>query len=215
MKKLVIFDLDGTLTDTSEDICDNINKTLLKFGYPEITLEETVRFVGDGARKLVERALKCVPENFEEILDYYNASYNFCGSPKTKVYDGVKELIRRLKEEGYLVAVISNKPQDGAEEVCKKFFSDLRLDYVFGQRDWVKPKPDGECVDIVLQELGVEKERAVFVGDSDVDARTYLNAGIKGISVLWGYREKAELIKVGAVDFAENAEELYSKIKNS
>ncbi len=214
MKRLVIFDLDGTLVNSSEDICDNINKTLVKFGYPEISLAETVRFVGNGARKLVERALKGEKaENFGEILDFYNNSYNYCGSPKSRAYKGVKELMKRLREEGYLLAVLSNKPQAGTDEVIGKFFPDVYPDCVFGQREGVKTKPDGEGVRLILKELGVKKEEAVFVGDGETDARTYINAGIDGISVLWGFRGRDELINAGATSFAETPEDLYEKIK--
>ena len=99
MKKLVIFDLDGTLTNTIPDIEDNVNKTMRKFGFPEITADEARRFVGNGAKVLIERSLKGVmPENFNEIVDFYNESYNFCGSPKTCVYDGMTELLKELKK---------------------------------------------------------------------------------------------------------------------
>ncbi|MBR1867621.1 MAG: HAD hydrolase-like protein [Clostridia bacterium] len=128
MKKLVIFDLDGTLADTSVDIMENLNLTLKKFGYPAITKEETVAFVGNGARKLVERALKGeIPDNFEEILAFYNRSYNFCGSPKTRAYDGVKELLKTLVKSGYMLVILTNKPQDGANEVVKKVFRGCRF----------------------------------------------------------------------------------------
>ncbi len=213
MKELVIFDLDGTLTDTSQDICDNLNLALKKFGYKEITLEETERFIGNGAKKLVERAIKGEkPNNFDDILEYYNLKYNYCGSPKTHVYKGMKELIKKLKKSGYKCAVLSNKPQEGTSEVCKKFFPDIDFDCVFGQREGVKVKPDGECVEVILRETGVQAENAVFVGDSNVDALTYINAGIDGISVLWGYRKKEELKEVGATRFAKTADELYDII---
>ena len=117
MKKLVIFDLDGTLTNTVPDIEDNVNKTMRKFGYPEITADEARRFVGNGAKILIERSLKgAAPENFDEIVAFYNDSYNFCGSPKTCVYDGMSELLKELKADGYLLAVVSNKPFTGREK---------------------------------------------------------------------------------------------------
>lgn len=214
MKKAVLFDLDGTLTNTSVDICDNVNLTMRKFGYDEITLEEAKRFVGNGAVKLIERSLKGAKcDNFAEVVKFYNDSYNFCGSPKTFVYEGMKDLLKKLKSEGYLLAVISNKPQDGTNEVCKTFFSDVEFDYLFGQREGVRVKPDRACVDITLKELGVMAEESVFVGDSDVDAMTAINAGVDGICVLWGYRPKALLEQVGAKVFAETATELYQKIK--
>ena len=215
MKRLVIFDLDGTLTNTIPDIEDNVNKTMRKFGFPEITRDEARRFVGNGAKVLIERSLKGVmPENFNEIVDFYNESYNFCGSPKTRVYDGMTELLKELKTEGYLLAVVSNKPQDGTTEVIRKFFGDGLFDYVYGQREGVKTKPDKEPVEIVLKALNVPKKDAVYVGDSEVDALTAINADLYGISVLWGFREKSLLIETGAVNFAENASELHEIIEN-
>lgn len=215
MKRLVIFDLDGTLTNTIPDIEDNVNKTMRKFGFPEITRDEARRFVGNGAKVLIERSLKGVmPENFNEIVGFYNESYNFCGSPKTCVYDGMTELLKELKKEGYLLAVVSNKPQDGTTEVIRKFFGDGLFDYVYGQREGVKTKPDKEPVEIVLKALNVSKKEAVYVGDSEVDALTAINADLYGISVLWGFREKSLLIETGAVNFAENASELHEIIEN-
>ena len=215
MKKLVIFDLDGTLTNTIPDIEDNVNKTMRKFGFPEITRGEARRFVGNGAKVLIERSLKGVmPENFNEIVAFYNEWYTFCGSPKSCVYDGMTELLKELKKEGYLLAVVSNKPQDGTTEVIRKFFGDGLFDYVYGQREGVKTKPDKEPVEIVLKALNVLKKDAVYVGDSEVDALTAINADLYGISVLWGFREKSLLIETGAVNFAENASELHEIIEN-
>lgn len=215
MKKLVIFDLDGTLTNTVPDIEDNVNKTMRKFGYPEITADEARRFVGNGAKILIERSLKGVmPENFDEIVAFYNDSYNFCGSPKTCVYDGMSELLKELKADGYLLAVVSNKPQDGTTEVIRKFFGDGLFDYVYGQREGVKTKPSKEPVEIVLKSLSVEKRDAVYVGDSEVDVLTAKNSGLYGISVLWGFREKELLVENGATVFAATARELREKIEN-
>ena len=214
MKKAVLFDLDGTLTNTSVDIWENVNLTMRKFGYDEITLEEAKLFVGNGAVKLIERSLKGAKcDNLKEVVDFYNNSYNYCGSPKTFVYEGMIEVLKKLKEEGYLLAVISNKPQEGTNEVCKQFFSEINFDCVFGQREGVKVKPDRECVDLTLKDLGVSASEAIFVGDSDVDAMTAINAGVDGICVLWGYRPKERLVEVGAKTFAKTAKELYEKIK--
>ena len=214
MKKAILFDLDGTLTNTSIDIWENVNLTMREFGYPEITVEEAKLFVGNGAVKLIERALKGAPcQDLKKVVDFYNNAYNFCGSPKTFVYDGMLELLKKLKSEGYLLAVISNKPQDGTTEVCKTFFFDVEFDCVFGQREGIKVKPDRACVDVVLKELGITSEEAIFVGDSDVDAMTAINAGVDGVCVLWGYRPKELLIQVGAKTFANTADELYQLIK--
>lgn len=215
MKKLVIFDLDGTLTNTTLDICDNVNLALRKFGYNEITPDEARRFVGNGAKILIERSLKGVmPDNFDEIVDLYNKSYNFCGSPRTFVYDGMKDLVKRLKADGYLLAVVSNKPQDGTNEVIKTFFGSGIFDYVFGQRDGVKTKPDKEPVEITINALGVKKDETVYVGDSEVDVLTAKNSGVDGITVLWGYRDKELLLENGAKTLVSTAEELYRAIKN-
>ncbi len=214
MKKAILFDLDGTLTNTSLDICDNVNLTMRKFGYPQITVEEAKLFVGYGAKRLIESSLKgqkC--DNIDEVVAFYNNAYNFCGSPKTYVYDGMIDLLKRLKGEGYKLAIISNKPQDGTTEVCKTFFSEIEFDFVFGQREGIKVKPDRGCVDFTLNSLGIEARDAVFIGDSDVDAMTAINAGVDGICVLWGYRPKERLVSVGATVFVETAEELYQKIK--
>ncbi|MBE5742459.1 MAG: HAD family hydrolase [Clostridiales bacterium] len=214
MKKAVLFDMDGTLTNTSVDIWENVNLTLKKFGYPEITLEEAIAFVGNGAVRLIQRSLKGQnPDNLQEIVDFYNNSYNFCGSPKTFVYDGLIDLLKKLKSEGYKLAVISNKPQAGTDEVCKKFFAEIEFDYIFGQREGIKVKPDRACVDYTLNALGVTGDEAIFVGDSDVDTKTAINAGVDGICVLWGYRSKQTLIEVGATEFVATADELYKKIK--
>ena len=215
MKKAVIFDLDGTLTNTTLDICDNVNLALRKFGYKEITPDEARRFVGNGAKILIERSLKGVmPDNFNEVVDFYNKSYNFCGSPRTFVYEGMKDVIKKLKNDGYLLAVVSNKPQDGTNEVIKTFFGNEIFDYVFGQRDGVKTKPDKQPVEITLSALGVKKDDAVYVGDSEVDVLTARNSGVDGITVLWGYRDKELLLENGAKTLVSTAEELYKTIKN-
>ena len=215
MKKAVLFDMDGTLIDASGDILIYINAALEKFGYAKITLPEVRRFVGNGAAKLVERALKGAPcDNFAELLKTYNDGYNFCDGSHTKVYEGMSELVIKLKKEGYKTAVVSNKPQDGATEVVKRFFPEAKFDYVFGQRDGVKTKPDKQPVEITLNALGVKKDDAVYVGDSEVDVLTARNSGVDGITVLWGYRDKELLLENGAKTLVSTAEELYKTIKN-
>ena len=213
MKKLVIFDLDGTLVNTSYDICDNVNLTLKRFGYNEITLEETVRFVGNGARKLIERALKGEsPSNFEEILAYYNLKYNYCSSPKTYVYDGIYDLLGKLKKSGYKSVILSNKPLDGVREVCKKFFCNGEFDACYGQVDGVEIKPSAESVKRVLTDMGISASETVMVGDGETDVKTALAAKVDGIAVLWGYRDKETLLKAGATTFANTCDEVFEKI---
>lgn len=216
MKKAVLFDMDGTLIDASRDILVYLNATLKKYGYAEITLAEARRFVGNGARKLVERAIKgkpCEESVLAGMIKDYNNGYNFCDGSRTVVYDGMAELAAKLKKEGYKTAVVSNKPQDGATEVVKRFFPTVGFDFVCGQRDGMKTKPDRDCVDFTLGQLGVTTDEAVFVGDSDTDFLTMKNACVDGVCVLWGYRNKEELSALGAKVFASSAAELYDKIK--
>ena len=216
MKKAILFDMDGTLIDASADILVYLNATLKKYGYAEITLAEARRFVGNGAKKLVERALKgkpCDEATFSKMVAEYNNGYNFCDGSRTTVYDGMSELASKLKKEGYKIAVVSNKPQDGATEVVKRFFPSVGFDFVCGQRDGMKTKPDRECVDFTLKQLGVTTDEAIFVGDSDTDFMTMKNACVDGVCVLWGYRSREELSALGATVFASTARELYEKIK--
>lgn len=215
MNKGVIFDLDGTLLHTVPDITDNVNKMLVKYGYPTVSEKDVARFVGNGAGKLVERCIgkPLTEEELKERLAYYNKIYTECGSPKTALFDGIGEVLKGLKERGYKIAILTNKPQPTTDRVYCNYLSEYNFDMVVGSSDKVKCKPDKTATMEILSKLDVAPENAYFVGDGETDTITSLNAGTKGIAVLWGYRDKADLEKAGATIFARTPLELLSLIK--
>jgi HAD hydrolase, family IA, variant 1 len=212
MTKAIFFDLDGTILDTVPDIQDSINRMLAENGLPPLSAEEIVRYVGNGAKKLVDRCLKgrVTEERAERCLYRYNEIYTNCGSPKTRIFPGLSKTLPLLKEKGYLLAVITNKPQETADEVKKIYLDPLGISYVFGQREGIPVKPDPKPMEIVLAQFGLKREEVVFVGDGETDAAFAINAGVRGISCLWGYREKELLLEVGAREFIDRPEELLS-----
>ena len=215
-KKLVIFDLDGTLLDTVPDITDNINYMLTRFGYKTLTEKQIAAIVGSGARKLVADAIgKPLSESeLEERLKFYNSNYTSSISPKTKPFAGIINLLKKLKNDGYLIAIMTNKPQETTDRVIKEHLSEIHFDRIIGGGGKVKCKPDKTATVNLLNELGVNPENAFFVGDGETDVLTAINTGTCGISVLWGYRNKSQLAAAGAKVFVSTPEELYSTIKN-
>lgn len=215
MNKLVIFDLDGTLLDSIADISDNINIMLNKFGYPKRTVEELKQFVGNGARKIVQRSLPSgvSEEKTNECLAFYNDLYTNCGSPKTRLYDGMKETLLTLKERGYKLAILTNKPQETTNEVYKKYLSIYNFDMVVGQQAGKQIKPNPETTEEIIIKLGADKEQTYFIGDGETDIQTAINAKVKNIAVLWGFRTKEQLINAGAKAFVTKPKEILSIIK--
>ena len=212
MNKAVIFDLDGTLLDTLDDITDSINGMLNEYGYKAIDREKVRAIIGSGAKKLIADALpeKLSDEEFIKRLETYNRIYNASGSPKTKLFDGIKEILFELKTRGYRLAVLSNKPQHSTDKVAEKYLQGLGFDYIAGQSEIIKCKPDPAGALYVLKELGVSPENAYLVGDGETDVLTAINSGTKGIAVLWGYRDKDLLEDAGAKVFCSSPEELLS-----
>ncbi len=214
IKKLVIFDLDGTLLDTSGDLCDAMNAMLEFYGFPHITVEQAKAYIGNGAKNFVIRSLPVGCEiPIEECLKKYNEIYNSSGSPKTALYDGIDVLLKNLKMDGAMLAIASNKPQPSMDEVYKRYLKQYDFDYVYGNRPCFAHKPDKECGEFILNELGVLPENAVVVGDGETDVRFAENLGCTGIAVTWGYRDKKVLTDAGAKIFADSASELYDIIK--
>ncbi len=214
MSKLVIFDLDGTLLDTLPDLTYNVNKMLEHFNLPVVSTQNVRRFIGNGARKLVERAVGGVQDEkrFEEYFAYYNELYNSSDSSETKFFDGIPEVLSEFKKRGYKLAICTNKPQIPTENVCEQFFKEFECDKVVGLSEKVIRKPDPKATLDIIEKLGVEKENVYFIGDGETDVMTAINAGIKSVAVLWGYRDKEELQEAGAKIFAEKPLDLLELI---
>ncbi len=206
---VIIFDLDGTLLYTLEDLKDSVNFALKKYNYDPISLEQTKKFVGNGVRKLIERAIPDGEQNinFEECLKTFKTDYseNMCN--KTKPYDGVLKVLEKIKNMGIKTAVVSNKFDSAAKELCKRYFGNL-IDIVVGQSDSIPQKPSPESILKVIKYFGYDAENCIYVGDSEVDIQTAKNASIPCISVIWGYREKDTLEKAGAKTIINKPEEI-------
>ncbi len=211
----VIFDLDGTLLDTLEDLKDSVNTALLTYGCKERSIDEIRAFVGNGIRNLLIQAVEggSSHPDFENIFQAFKEDYKKNCKNKTKPYPGILEAVRQLKEDGIKLAVVSNKADFAVKELNEYYFKDLDM-IATGEKEGVGRKPAPDVIYKTLKELHVEKENAVYVGDSEVDIKTAKNAGIPCISVLWGFREKQFLMEEGASAFAETPEELISLLKN-
>jgi phosphoglycolate phosphatase len=199
-----IFDLDGTLLDTLADLAASCNYALRTHGMPEHSIDDVRRFVGNGVRKLMERAVPDGAANpdFEATFATFREYYMLHSLDTTKPYPGVPEVLAELKAHGCRLAVVSNKMMAATVELCHHFFPDT-IEVAIGENEaaGIRKKPAPDTVFAALKELGVEKEYAVYVGDSDVDIATARNAGIPCISVLWGFRDSEFLLEHGAETF--------------
>lgn len=194
----VIFDMDGTVLNTIEDITDSVNYILRKYDLPERTVDEVRHFVGNGARVLMDKAIPSGEQHplFPEILKDYEAYYEEHCNIKTGPYHHIPELLKELKERGYKLAIVSNKPMGAVKELNEIYFKDY-VSVAIGVTPKLrrKPYPD-ECL-LAMKELGSTKDECIYVGDSDVDYKTAENTGLECISCLWGFRTKEELIDAG------------------
>lgn len=211
MIKTVIFDLDGTLLNTLEDLKDAANFALSEFGYPKRSLEEIRCFVGNGVRKLIERAVPEACENIDECLCIFKKNYseNMCNN--TVPYNGILKILKDLQDNGVKIGVVSNKFDSAVKELCKKYFGNL-VDIAVGQSDDVPKKPAPEGVFKVMKELGAEKISTVYIGDSEVDVQTAKNSGLPCIGVTWGFRNKNDL--QGADYIIDNPCDIISVIRS-
>ena len=205
----VIFDLDGTLTDTLGDLKNSVNFALREFGFPERTADEVRSFVGNGVRRLI---FSSVPENTdkktaESCLSVFKEYYKNHSLVETKPYDGIVPMLEALKMQGVKTAVVTNKMHEAAEDIVRIFFDGM-IDITLGQVDGVTQKPQPDGIYSVLEKLGASKEKAVYVGDSEVDCLTAKNAEIPCIGVTWGFRDKSVLLENGADFTADTPEEI-------
>lgn len=196
---LVIFDLDGTILNTLEDLADSLNTVLRKYQYPQKTISEVRGFVGNGIRLLVKRAM---PEGLSETsLDLLHQDFilhyqQHC-MDKTGPYEGIPELLQEVRNRGYRTAVVSNKADSAVKILCDRYFNGL-FDITVGERKGISRKPAPDSVNEILSSLQIARERAVYIGDSDVDIATAQNAGMDGIIVTWGFKDLDFLQKMGA-----------------
>ena len=206
-----VFDLDGTLLDTLGDLAASTNYALRTHGMSEHSLDDVRRFVGNGVRVLMERAVPQGAENpqFEAAFQTFREHYMQHSLDTTKPYDGILETLEALKAEGCRLAVVSNKMMAATQELCRHFFRDT-IEVAIGEHEaqGIRKKPAPDTVNEAFRQLGVGKERAVYVGDSDVDILTARNSGLPCISVLWGFRDRDFLIQHGAETFISAPSEL-------
>ena len=206
MKTGILFDLDGTLLDTLEDLADSVNHTLEQFGYPVRTREEVRRFVGNGARRLIEQAAP-TGGDVDAVLAAFQQYYREHCQIKTKPYDGILEALEVLGQT-YPMAIVSNKPDAAVKTLCAQYFSGI---YARGESVDCPRKPAPDMVLKAMETIGVE--RCIYVGDSEVDVLTAQNAGVPCLSVLWGFRDREEMEAVGGTHFCKNPAELPAAIK--
>ncbi len=213
---LVIFDMDGTILDTIEDLKDSLNHTLKAHELPEVSLETARRNVGNGIRRLIELS---VPNGTSEelidiLFDEMSAYYKEHSAIKTKPYDGICQVIASLRQAGYKTAVVSNKLDTAVQDLVDDYFEGL-FDYAIGERpgSGMKRKPAPDAVYEVMKQLGFQKDQAIYIGDSEVDLQTAENAGLSCIAVTYGFRDKELLLSHGATTFADRPEEILTILR--
>ena len=212
--KTILFDLDGTLLDTLEDLADAVNHILERHRCPQRTLDEVRLFVGNGLGMLMRRALPAQYSQMvsdllaEELRTYYTAHSRI----KTEAYPGMRELLEELHTAGAKVAVVSNKADEAVEELCRCYFPGL-VDAAVGETPGRRPKPAPDAVDLALERLGANRDGAVYVGDSQVDLDTARTAGRPCIAVTWGFRARQDLMKAGAETLADTPAQLLELLR--
>ena len=214
MKDTVIFDLDGTLLNTLDDLADSVNAALRKNGLPERTTDEVRRFVGNGVLNLMRRAIPNGEDNpkFEQTYADFRAYYAQHCTDKTAPYPGIMALLAELSAQGYKLAVVSNKFDAAVKKLNEQYFAGL-IPVAIGEKETVRKKPAPDSVFAAMEELQSDAAHSIYVGDSDVDIETAKNAGIPCISVTWGFRDRAFLQEHGARLYADAAEQIKAFLK--
>lgn len=209
MYNTYIFDLDGTLLSTLADLAASCNYALRTNGMPEHTEDEVRRFVGNGVKKLMERAVPDGLQNplFDKAFAGFRQHYMKHNLDTTRPYDGIMPMLEQLRLRGKQVAVVSNKFYAATQELCRHFFGDL-VDVAIGEREDIRRKPAPDTVIEALRQLGANAEGSVYIGDSDVDIDTARNSGMPCISVMWGFRDKEFLIEHGATTLVATPQEI-------
>ena len=211
MKKLVIFDLDGTLLDTIADLAESANYALKQLGYPTHNVETIRTFVGNGINKLLERALPAheqTEENVMRMRSHFVPYYDIHNADLSSPYPGIVSLLEDLQAKGILLGVASNKYQAATVKLVKQYFPTIDFVEILGQREGINVKPDPTIVFDILQKTDVSKEDVLYVGDSGVDMQTAINAGVDAVGVTWGFRPRAELESFHPMGLIDEASEL-------
>ena len=210
--KACIFDLDGTLTNTLESITYSVNLTLEEMGLSKITKDQCRLFVGNGARVLMEKSLKAAGDTdasrIEEGMEIYGRIFDRNCTYHVTPYEGIPEMLKALKDKGIQLAVLSNKPDRQTVKVVKAIFGEELFDYAQGQKEGIRRKPEPDGVWYLMEQMHVSKEECLYIGDSEVDAATGRNAGLKTIGVLWGFRDRKTLETAGVDDLIDRPDEL-------
>ena len=210
--KACIFDLDGTLTNTLESMTYSVNLTLKEMGLSQITKDQCRMFVGNGARVLIEESLKVSGDpkasRIEEGMKIYGRIFDQNCTYHVTPYEGIPEMLKALKDKGIQLAVLSNKPDRQTVKVVKAIFGEELFDYAQGQKEGIRRKPEPDGVWYLMEQMHVSKEECLYIGDSEVDAATGRNAGLKTIGVLWGFRDRKTLETAGADDLIDRPDEL-------
>lgn len=211
--ELAIFDLDGTILNTLDDLADSLNHVLSQHGFPQHTADEVRMMVGNGILNLIKRAL---PNNTEQatveaVYADFNAYYKLHSADKTKPYNGITDMLEQLKANGVKLAVVSNKADYAVQDLCKKYFGGI-FDAVAGEKTGVPKKPAPDSVNSILSKLGTERKKSVYIGDSDVDLQTAANAEMDCIAVNWGFRDEKLLRENGAEVIVSSPNEIVKNI---
>ena len=210
--KACIFDLDGTLTNTLESMTYSVNLTLEEMGLSKITKDQCRLFVGNGARVLMEKSLKAAGDTdasrIEEGMEIYGRIFDQNCTYHVTPYEGIPEMLKALKDKEIHLAVLSNKPDRQTVKVVKAIFGEELFDYAQGQKEGIRRKPEPDGVWYLMEQMHVSKEECLYIGDSEVDAATGRNAGLKTIGVLWGFRDRKTLETAGVDDLIDRPDEL-------
>lgn len=210
MYRYVLFDMDGTVLNTLKDIVDSVNLALRTFGYPELGENEIKHNTGNASRHLIT---KSCPEgaDVEATLEFYIGYYKDHCNDTTRPYDGVPELLKKLKDKGIRLAVVSNKIDPAVKELAEKWYGDL-FDVAVGEMPGIRRKPAPDLVFKAMEEMGADPAQTVYVGDTEVDIATAGNSNLPCICVTWGFRDLEEIIDLGADVYCNTTEEVYKAI---
>ena len=215
--KAAIFDLDGTLIDSLADLADSANAMLASYGFPTHDIDAYRYFVGNGSRKLMERCLPKAKANdaafVDEALTRYTAIYAEHTQDKTCLYDGIMDMLEKLKALNIPLGICTNKHQSAADAIVAAMFPAGLFNSVMGDQAGLPRKPDPKKVLLMAKDYGVEPQEVAYFGDTSVDMETAVNAGFLPIGVLWGFRPKEELVATGAKVLLANPQELFEKVE--